>query len=215
MTGTFFILYVQSFPGYESIVVAFYFRLLAMKVRDSNQTSTTGIRARLRCNEDGSWANLCRSPRHLAIPILYRRPNESRDSRLMRANFPTFSQSKTAALRCRDLRAIPTCALRRSAPKQVENIYPLACVEGGGLERKRERDDERDILARALRNGPVLMDSRTWYEVLPDFAWPVELFLIQKLHQLLYRMFQPFLARVKLNRDRARKKIITVKLSQI
>lgn len=62
------------------------------------------------------------------------------------------------------------------AQAQVEkeniHIFSRSGVEGGERERKRERDDERDTLARALRNGPVLMDSRTWYEVLPDFAWP-------------------------------------------
>lgn len=71
---------------------------------------------------------------------------------------------------CRDSRAIPTCALatigaRASGEREYTYILSLKDGERG---RKRERDDERDILARALQNGPVLMDSRTCEE-LPDY----------------------------------------------
>lgn len=50
MTGTFLFSMSDRSENAEDIV-AFYFRLLAPRIRDSNQTSTTGIRARLRCNE--------------------------------------------------------------------------------------------------------------------------------------------------------------------
>jgi len=92
---------------------------------------------------------------------------------------------------------------------EKENIYSLASVEDE-RERKRERDDEKDILARALQNGPVLMDSRMWYEVSPDFAWSAKLFLIHKLHQPLYKMFPAFsrTSFVGLFHDKARKRYL-------
>ncbi|KYM78445.1 hypothetical protein ALC53_11100 [Atta colombica] len=132
--------------------------------------------------------------------VLYRRFNESYAmSRFLTdapISLPTFLRSepderaRQTALR---YAAILTCLSRRSVRKQVEkeNIYSLASVEDE-RGRKRERDDEKDILARALQNGPVLMDSRMWYEILPDFAWSAKLFLIHKLHQPLYKMFPTF-----------------------
>lgn len=96
--------------------------------------------------------------------VLYRRPNESRrdvaipgpDARqfpylhFLRAN----RARRTAALRCRDPRAIPTCAPSddRRASKWRKRIYILSrlCRRWRERGRKRERDDEREIYSREL-----------------------------------------------------------------
>jgi len=163
--------------------------------------------------------------------VLYRRPNERpsrcRDSRPTRANFPTYIFSQRTkpdgrhsgvAIRARYPRA-PRDDRRASKWRKRIYVYPVACVEDGEHGGKRERDDERDILARALRNGPVLMDSRTWYEVLPDFAWPAKIFLIHKLHQPFLQDVSAFsrASFIELFHDKAKRKksyqIITIAIS--
>lgn len=141
---------------------------------------------------EGGSANLCRRSRRLAcyLPLpqslsFIVGPTKVARYRVLPTNTRQFpylhflraNRARRTTLRCRDPHAIPTCALamiaaRKHKWKKRIYIYSLALVEGGERGRKRERDDERDTLTRALWNGPVLMDSRTWYEVLPDFAWP-------------------------------------------
>lgn len=197
--------------------LTFYFRLFATGFRDSNQTSTTGIRARLRCNGEGSSANLCRPPRHLVLfqsfIVGLTKVARYHDSRTISLHFLRTNRARRRALRCRDPRAIPTCASRRSAQasRGTEYIFSLVSKVAGAGERESEMT--REIYSREL-SGTVQFSwivgrGMRYCLTSPGLAW---LFLIHKLHQLFTGRFtgcfRSFPAEVELFHDEARKRDI-------